>query len=98
MPGQQVLQRFLSTRAVRERELRLACLDEVHEGFVMAVDEEWVQLTITATLGTALVRLSNVTAMTETGVTLAKLPKEKRSEITEYTKLFRMIAHREIEK
>jgi len=98
MEGNQLLQKYIATRAKKERELEIGTLTEVHTGFVTGIDDRYVQITTSDELAAVLIGLANVTYVKETGYSVDALTdRDKVKKIREYTTVFRKLSERELE-
>lgn len=99
MEGNQLLQKYIATRARRERELEIGTLTEVHTGFVTGLDDVFVQIAETETddFKAVLVGLANITYVKETGSVIDDYASRARR-LREYTTIFKTLSERELEK
>lgn len=98
----QLFQKFVGRAATKQHEVRFVSLDLDYVGFVTGLDEDWIQLTLTGTdhkspdrLASTLLRLSNLSAVSETGRTVADLSENEAAQVRSFTSLFRKISQAE---
>lgn len=98
LPGNQLFQKYLATRATKGRELEIKTVPEDYVGFVTGLDHEWVQLCLTGKddLTATIIQVGHITGIKETGRTLRDLPNQDVDRITTYGSVYSMVANNEL--
>lgn len=102
LDADQMFQKAIAKAAVEQRELKFEAMDRAYIGFTTGMDADWVRITetdeslLSNRLRRILIRVENISALCETGRTIASLPDREAEQLRAYTGLFRKAAGREL--
>lgn len=98
-PDNQLTQRFIGSRQVQGRELEFFMSDgAIITGFVTGLDDDSVQLCTLPNLTATLLSTLHIVQVRETGQTLDDLPADQVEDAKKFTKIFRRVSERELNK
>lgn len=96
-PDNQLTQRFIGSRQVQEKELEFFMSDgAIIKGFVTGLDDDSVQLCTLPDLTATLLSTMHIVQVKETGQTLSDLPPGQAEDARRFTKIFRRVSEREL--
>lgn len=96
-PENQLTQRYFGSRAIQGKELEFFLPDgEIVTGFVTGLDDDSIQVCTTPGLSATLLSTRHVMQVRETGMTLDSLKGSDSEDARRYTKIFRRVAEREL--
>lgn len=96
-PENQLTQRFLGSRQVQNKELEFYLSDgAIIKGFVTGLDDDSVQVCALPELTATLLSTRHIVQIRETGFTLDDLPPSQAEDAKKFTKIFRRVSEREL--
>lgn len=96
-PENQLTQRYFGSRALQGKELEFFLSDStVITGFVTGLDDDHIQVCTTPGLRATLLSTRHIVQVKESGQTLDNLTGSTADDARRYTKIFRRVAEREL--